>query len=136
MRGRMTMRARHRKGLATVMAVVAAFARARSESAFAPQPLTISGVVHEAKPTTDAMIAGARIEVIRGELAGSAFMTSADGAFVLPPVITPGFALKFEKAGYETAVVDIKELSGDGRLDVAMRPDLCGPWSLEATHPS
>ena len=38
-------------------------------------------------------------------------------------MITPGFALKFEKAGYETAVLDIKELSGDGRLDVAMRPE-------------
>jgi hypothetical protein len=106
-----------------VIAVGAALARARSESAFARQPLTISGIVHEAKPTTDTMIAGARIEAIRGELAGLAFTTSADGTFVLPPVVTLGFALKFEKDGYETAQLDIKESSRDGMLDVTMMPE-------------
>jgi len=108
---------------ALTMIAVATLARVRIETMFAQQRLTISGVVHEAKPTTDRMIAGARIEAIRGELLGQSFTTSGEGTFVLPPVASRGFALKFEKAGYETAQLDIQELSRDGKMDVTMMPE-------------
>src|SRR6266436_5026627 len=98
---------------ALTMIAIAPLARVRVETGFAhQQTLTISGVVHEAKPTTDRMIAGARIEAIRGELSGQSFTTSGEGTFVLPPVASLGFALKFEKAGYETAQLDVQSRPG------------------------
>jgi len=107
---------------ALTMIAVATLARVRIETTFAQRTLTISGVVHEAKPTTDRMIAGARIEAIQGELLGQSFTTGGEGTFVLPPVASLGFSLKFEKAGYETAQLDIQELS-DGKMDVTMMPE-------------
>jgi hypothetical protein len=97
--------------------------RAQGQPGSGQAPAQISGVVHEAKPTETQMVAGARITISGGELAGKVFETDSLGAFTLGPVTSAGFALEVTKAGYEVARLSVKELPHDARLAVAMLPE-------------
>ena len=113
-----------RTGAALFLLVAAdSFVHARPPTLSGQQSMQISGVVHEAKPTTDVMASGVRVEVAGGELAGRVVTTGSDGRFTLPPVTAAGFELEFTKAGYQATRRRIDDLSRDTQIDVAMMPE-------------
>jgi hypothetical protein len=84
--------------------------------------IRITGAVHEARPTEDRVLSGVRIEVAGGELDGRVFTTGTDGTFSLPEVQSAGFALAFNKDGYDSSRLILKAVPPGGKLDVPMMP--------------
>jgi hypothetical protein len=87
-----------------------------------PQAVSVSGRVHEAPPTAETAIGDAHITVMGGVLGGRVFVTDDQGRFVLPPVAMGNFALTFEKRGYETTRIEVRDLPRTG-LDVGILPE-------------
>lgn len=109
-----------RMGAALSVSMVLGVAGVAAQSA--PAPVQISGTLHESKPTEQTMVAGARIEVTGGELAGRTFTTDDRGRFTLPPVTNAAFSLTFKKAGYDDAKASVTQLPRDATLDLAIMP--------------
>jgi hypothetical protein len=87
-----------------------------------PQAVSVSGRVHEAPPTAETAIGDAQITVTGGVPGGQVFVTDDQGRFVLPPVATGNLALTFEKRGYETTRVEVRDLPR-ADLEVEMLPE-------------
>src|SRR5262245_2325077 len=114
----------------------------------------VTGLVHGAAPTENVVVAGARVEVVGGELDRQVFSTRSNGTFELPPVGSLPLVLEIKKDGFETSRISVKDLASDTRWDILIRSavplrggflyvvtfggdkDLCGPWSVDLGHPN
>ena len=83
---------------------------------------TITGVVHEAAPTSNVLLGGARVEVVGGPMDGQVFISDRDGRFRLPPVASPGFTLNIKAPDYEDAAYAIVDLPRDLHPDIGLMP--------------
>jgi Big-like domain-containing protein len=82
----------------------------------------ISGVLHEAVPTSARTVAQAQILIVGGSLDGQVYMTDDAGGFALPPVPAGNFTLKFTKQGYVDQRVPVVEVPSDTWLNVSILP--------------
>lgn len=83
-----------------------------------PKLFTLTGVVVDS--STNAVIAGARVEVLNGSNAGAAAVTDASGTYVMRDLVADSFRLRASANNYAGGEQDVA-LPANSRVDFALR---------------